>query len=247
MAQPLAIVETPYEKARREKIEAQEFGEEIKPQSGDETSVPNEEEVEGEEVLAEEPVVEEVPAESEDELSADYGANEVQGITSVTPARQIDRLFKEYSSHLKTRRMITAVKQNRVNNPGRYRTSKMTYCYRAVKDALQMSGYASYYLPGVSASKAGPELVKINFVNVLKSNKYSQLIAGNPRRAPKGAILVYGGGSKKHGHIEIKTTHSSEASRFESFNVTLQPANGLWSLGLRPLLGVYVHSESIDI
>lgn len=96
---------------------------------------------------------------------------------------------------------------------------KMTwYCWRYVKDALVQAGVISSRPTSPWAKNAGDELCdKYGFV---------KLAIKDPRRAPVGAVVVYGG--KDAGHVEIRTSDG-----FVSDFISSTPYP-------RPLVGVYV-------
>ena len=96
---------------------------------------------------------------------------------------------------------------------------KMTwYCWKYVKDALLAAGLVNSRPTSPWAKEAGTELCeKYGFVK-LKIN--------DPRKAPVGAVVVYGGPDA--GHVELRTP-----SGFVSDFVSATPYP-------RPLVGVYV-------
>lgn len=96
---------------------------------------------------------------------------------------------------------------------------KMTwYCWRYVKDALLAAGLVSSRPTTAWAKQAGAELCqKYGFI---------KLKISDPRKAPVGAVVVYGGNDA--GHVELRTE-----SGFVSDFVSRTPYP-------RPLVGVYV-------
>jgi hypothetical protein len=72
-------------------------------------------------------------------------------------------------------------------------------CFRGVKEALLSTGLVKRYLPGMYAKQAHTQgiLVKEGFENLLDRGLKVE-------NAPLGSILVYAGGPKGYGHIEIK-------------------------------------------
>ncbi len=96
---------------------------------------------------------------------------------------------------------------------------KMTwYCWRYVKDALLAAGLVSSRPTSAWAKQAGDELCsKFGFV---------KLNIRDPRKAPVGAVVVYGGADA--GHVELRTE-----SGFVSDFVSATPYP-------RPLVGVFV-------
>lgn len=95
---------------------------------------------------------------------------------------------------------------------------KTWYCWRYVKNALLAAGVVSSRPTTAWAKQAGEELCrKFGFV---------RLNIRDPRKAPIGAVIVYGG--EDAGHVELRT-EDGYVSDFVSS--TPYP---------RPLLGVYV-------
>ena len=92
------------------------------------------------------------------------------------------------------------------------------YCWRYVKDALVDAGLVSSRPTSPWAKLAGDELCsKYGFVK-LKIN--------DPRKAPVGAVVVYGGNDA--GHVELRTENG-----FVSDFVSSHPYP-------RPLVGIFV-------
>jgi hypothetical protein len=92
------------------------------------------------------------------------------------------------------------------------------YCWRYVKDALLAAGLVDSRPTTPWAKNAGAELCsKYGFV---------QLKIKDPRKAPVGAVVVYGGNDA--GHVELRT-----AKGFVSDFVSPTPYP-------RPLVGVFV-------
>lgn len=157
--------------------------------------------------------------------------------------------FNTYSESDKIKKMIATAKKHIKNNPNKYikrsrRGGTMTYCYRAVKEALVKAGL----IPGMfygssSASDGAVELKKIGFTNLLEDQKIKAILKNNPRMAPKGAILVYetsiGAGVSRYGHIEIKTEHAG-ADGYISIKETNTPTFGYAIPAQRKLIGVMV-------
>ena len=95
---------------------------------------------------------------------------------------------------------------------------KTWYCWRYVKNALLAAGVVSSRPTTAWARQAGDELCrKYGFV---------KLAIRDPRKAPVGAVIVYGGGDA--GHVELRTKQG-----YVSDFVSPTPYP-------RPLLGVYV-------
>lgn len=95
---------------------------------------------------------------------------------------------------------------------------KTWYCWRYVKNALLAAGVVSSRPSSAWAKQAGEELCqKYGFV---------KLNINDPRKAPVGAVIVYGGPDA--GHVELRTEHG-----YVSDFISPTPYD-------RPLVGVYV-------
>jgi hypothetical protein len=92
------------------------------------------------------------------------------------------------------------------------------YCWRYVKDALLAAGVVSSRPTSALAKHAGEELCK--------KHGFVKLDIKDPRKAPIGAVIVYGGPDA--GHVELKTAYGYVS---DFISKTPYP---------RPLLGVYV-------
>jgi hypothetical protein len=92
------------------------------------------------------------------------------------------------------------------------------YCWRYVKDALLASGVIASRPTTPWAKDAGEELCR--------RFGFRRLDINDPRRAPVGAVIVYGG--QDAGHVELRT-----ANGFVSDFVSSTPYP-------RPLVGVFV-------
>jgi hypothetical protein len=101
----------------------------------------------------------------------------------------------------------------------RSRSTKL--CWRYVKRALVAANVVDSYPDGISAKHAGRELTQ--------HHGFTKLNISNPKDAPVGAILVYGG--KGYGHVEFRT-EDGYVSDFK----TSSPSR-------RPLTGVYVKTS----
>jgi hypothetical protein len=101
-------------------------------------------------------------------------------------------------------------------------------CFRGVKEALLTTGLVKKYLPGMYANQAHTQgiLAKEGFVNLLDRGVTAE-------KAPLGAVLVYAGGPKGYGHIELKLGSHEYCSDF------CKAVPGGHALN-RKLLGVYV-------
>ena len=125
------------------------------------------------------------------------------------------KLFGPRSSGINyDQRMIRAaqIAQERAN------PATTWYCWRYVKNALLAAGVVSSRPTTAWAKQAGEELCrKFGFV---------RLNIRDPRKAPVGAVIVYGG--KDAGHVELRTK-DGYVSDFVS--PTPYP---------RPLVGVYI-------
>ena len=92
------------------------------------------------------------------------------------------------------------------------------YCWRYVKDALLAADLVQTRPTSAWAKQAGHELCR--------KFGFTKLAITDPRRAPVGAVIVYGG--KDAGHVELRTS-AGYVSDFVS--PTPYP---------RPLVGIYV-------
>ena len=70
-------------------------------------------------------------------------------------------------------------------------------CWRYVKEALLASGVIDSYPKSVNAKDAGEELVR--------SYGFKRLSIRDPYAAPVGSVLVYYKGSRRPGHVELRT------------------------------------------
>lgn len=101
-------------------------------------------------------------------------------------------------------------------------------CYQGVKDTLVRMGWASSRWSdayAVNAHRRG-YLAKHGFKNIISERVTSQ-------QAPLGAVLVYSGGPKSYGHIEIRTGKYQYCSDF----CQAAPIDDLLK---RKLVGIYV-------
>lgn len=118
------------------------------------------------------------------------------------------------------RRMVAASKI--VNSNARRHSRRK--CWRAVKNALVKAKVVSRRPTTRYAKQAGYELEhKYNF---------TKLKIKDPKKAPLGAILVYGG--RGAGHVEIRTKKG-----YVSDFTNSRPSH-------RPLIGVYVTPKMIS-
>jgi len=109
-----------------------------------------------------------------------------------------------------------------VNSNARKRSRRL--CWRAVKNALLKARVVSKRPTTRYAKQAGNELQrKYNF---------KKLLIRDPKKAPIGAILVYGG--RGAGHVEIRTKKG-----YVSDFTNSRPSR-------RPLIGVYVSPKMIS-
>lgn len=101
-------------------------------------------------------------------------------------------------------------------------------CYQGVKDTLVRMGWASSRWSDAHAVSAHrrDHLTKRGFKNIIAEGVTSQ-------SAPLGAILVYSGGPKGYGHIEIRTGKYQYCSDF----CQAAPIDDLLK---RKLVGIYV-------
>lgn len=143
---------------------------------------------------------------------------------TATSAAAINENFKDYSTDPRILRLIEEARENlrtrsyveRRVNPVTKKVSYMTFCYRAVKEALLESGLVRHYLPSGEARFAVEDLRRAGFRNLLDHPNYAQLLTNSPRLAPKGTVLVYRNNPNyvacsgcprpsSAGHTEIKT------------------------------------------
>jgi hypothetical protein len=83
-------------------------------------------------------------------------------------------------------------------------------CFKAVKNSAQTGGVITRYPEGAAAREGVKEFTEEGFINLLDHPEWAEKVRGNPNLAPRGAIMVYSGGTrmcggKPCGHIEIKT------------------------------------------
>ncbi len=101
-------------------------------------------------------------------------------------------------------------------------------CYLYVKEALHEAGLVRDHGER-HARDAGPHLKKAGYRNILQKIPSHSKERFN---APKGAVLVYGGGDS--GHIEVKVSNSEFLSDYNS------ATDPLFAGEARYLIGVYV-------
>ena len=168
----------------------------------------------------------------DDEL-ADLPADGMRSIL-VGPPHAIQQDFISYSTHPIVEHMLAAAYEQIRANPDeyiaragtRYRDSRgrvrvrrrtVTYCYRAVKDAMRESGMVPREFRGQDeAHEAKVDLLgsDYGFRDLLSDPNYRNLMYNNPRMAPKGALLIYRTvgtappNVSRAGHIEIKTVEA---------------------------------------
>ncbi|MCB0349453.1 MAG: hypothetical protein KDD37_11505, partial [Bdellovibrionales bacterium] len=144
-----------------------------------------------------------------------------------------EKMVKDYSESPEVEALISCAERN-------VRPGPTGYCYRYVKNALLGGNLSSTYLNGVPAKKAGAELRREGYTNLLQLDGWDKKIL-SPYDAPKGAILVYDGG--QYGHIEIKSGDVGEGGFISDYysesSRVGQVSNGLSGRG-RTLIGVYV-------
>ena len=100
----------------------------------------------------------------------------------------------------------------------RAKPEKTWYCWRYVKNALLAAGVVSSRPVTAWAKQAGEELCKYH--------GFVQLRIKDPRKAPIGSVIVYGGSDA--GHVEIRTKDG-----YVSDFVSKTPYP-------RPLVGVFI-------
>lgn len=100
----------------------------------------------------------------------------------------------------------------------RAKPQKTWYCWRYVKNALLAAGVVSSRPVTAWAKQAGEELCK--------HHGFVRLKISDPRKAPVGSVIVYGGPDA--GHVEIRTKEG-----FVSDFISKTPYP-------RPLVGVFI-------
>ena len=125
-------------------------------------------------------------------------------------SNHVKKLIDEAVANLKTQTYIETVTIDG-------KPKKVTYCYRAVKDALRDAGWVtrSFQGSGVARDAANDLLERrYGFIDLLKDKFVGHLIGQDASLAPKGTIIVYDTNEKapakisRAGHVEIKTTDS---------------------------------------
>lgn len=157
--------------------------------------------------------------------------------------------FKKYSTSDQVGQMIKSAQKNVKNYPERYDKIidgiRKTYCYRAVKDALNAAKFLPKgFVGGRMAKNATDDLSKVGFTNLLQNPDFKKLLEADPSSAPKGAVLVYetvngAKGVSPYGHIEIKTNHAGEHG-YISISESERPTYGYRMPSQRRLIGVMV-------
>ncbi len=118
---------------------------------------------------------------------------------------------QRYENSPITQKMINSA----VNNAEDHSTS---YCYRYVKNALLASGMIRSR-PDGNANIAVEGLKSKGMINMLDNPTYRAIINGDPRKAPKGAVIIYGNNGRKPPHwgdTQIKTTSGYGDTKFVS-------------------------------
>ena len=123
-------------------------------------------------------------------------------------SNQVKKLLEAARANLKTEIYIETVMIDG-------KPKKVTYCYRAVKDALRDIGWVQRSFQGSGvAIDALSDLSKKGFVNLLKDKYIGHMIGQDASLAPMGTIIVYETDAKapkkisRAGHVEIKTKDS---------------------------------------
>lgn len=117
---------------------------------------------------------------------------------------------RNYENSSITNRMIKSAKSN-----AEPRSTK--YCYRYVKNAMLESKMIASR-PDGNADVAVKGMQAKGMYNMLDDPRYKAIIAGDPRKAPKGAIIIYGNQGSKPPHwgdTQIKT-ESGRGGQFVS-------------------------------
>jgi len=143
-------------------------------------------------------------------------ATEVASVQEVaqTPEQvSLEEKIKKYSESSEVKAMIS-----KANKQARSKSKRD--CYKFVKRALMAkdeknNSLVSTYLPGGTTRVAEKYMKENGFTNLLDVEPYKSEIK-KPQQAPKGAILIYEGGSAclggavpNCGHIEIKANEGS--------------------------------------
>ncbi len=164
--------------------------------------------------------------------------------------------YAKYSKNKQTAQMIEYAKKNK-RSEKEYKASRLKWCYRYVKNALDNAKLTSKRLEGVLARNAGDKLKAEGFTNIMEDPELVGKIT-DPSQAPKGAILVYepnpitrlvrsmdDSGDKSilapdAGHIEIKTDDVGKSGYVSDYySLNARTGNGIVS-DERKLIGIYV-------
>lgn len=173
-----------------------------------------------------------------------------------TTNKYILETYAKYSKNKQTEQMIAYAKKNK-RSEKEYKESKLRWCYRYVKNALDHAKLTSKRLVGVLPRNAGDKLKAEGFTNIMEDTELVGKIT-DPSQAPKGAILVYepnpitrltqsmnDAGDKSilapdAGHIEIKTDDVGKGGYVSDYySLNARTGNGLVSDDRR-LIGIYV-------
>lgn len=120
-------------------------------------------------------------------------------------------------------------------------------CYRAVKEALANqtkrgkgsgNNLINKWYSSQKARDAVGDLEKKGFINLLDHSPYNESLK-DPRKAPKGAVLVYKTTRHRYGHIEIKLDEG-ENSLYAADYVSARPITAGGSGKSYTLIGVMI-------
>jgi hypothetical protein len=152
-------------------------------------------------------------------------------------SNQVKRLIDEARANLKTETYVETVLIN-----GKFK--KVTYCYRAVKDALRDAGWVLRSFQGSGVAKdALSDLLEKGFVNLLRDKYVGHLIEQDASLAPLGTIIVYETTTtapkkvSRAGHVEIKTKASGQDG-YISISESKRPTYGYPVPLQRKIIGV---------
>ena len=150
---------------------------------------------------------------------------------------QVKKLLDEARANLKTEVYTEVVSVNG-------KPKRVTYCYRAVKDALREAGWVQRSFQGSGVARdAVTDLKQKGFVNLLTDRYVGKLIGQDASLAPLGSIIVYDTPEtapqkvSRAGHVEIKSRHSGEEG-YISISESRRPTYGYPVPQHRRIIGV---------
>lgn len=152
-------------------------------------------------------------------------------------SNQVKKLLDEARANLKTQVYTEVVAVNG-------KPKRVTYCYRAVKDALRDAGWVQRSFQGSGVARdAVTDLQQKGFVNLLTDRYVGKLIGQDASLAPLGSIIVYETPEaapqnvSRAGHVEIKSKHSGEEG-YISISESRRPTYGYPVPQHRKIIGV---------